>query len=365
VAIVHDWFQGYHGSERVVETLRSDCFPGAAGVDIYTFSAEPEVLPAELAQAIVRQSRLARMPLLRQRGYAPGYWRYLLPYMPLYFEHLDLSAYDLVVSSSHACALAARGSNAVNICYCHTPMRYLWLADVDRRKTGLTGKVMDAFAPWLRRRDLRAASQVEHFVANSSIVAQRIRSIYGREARVIHPPVDVDSFDPTATKDRDHFLWVGRFVPYKRPELVLDAVRELDVKLTMVGVGPLAAELRARAPRNVEIREWVDRSALCSLFDHAGGFIHIGDEDFGIATVEALAAGTPVIGSASGGARDTIEDSVDGVLVREKTVDAIRGAVRMVREREWDPELLASRARRFSRGRFVAEIGRYVTEAWV
>ncbi len=360
VAIVHDWFQGYHGSERVVETLLSQCFPGAERIDIYTFSVARTLLPDHLASAIVRDSRLSRLPVLRQVGHKPGYWRYLLPYMPLYFEHLNLDDYDIVVSSSHACALAAHGRRAINVCYCYTPMRYLWLADLDRRKEGPAGSAIDAFAPWLRARDLRAARRVEDFVAISTAVAERIRRVYGRDAQVIHPPVDVDEFKTTVQKDRDHFLWVGRFVPYKEPEVVLEAFRGLDLRLTMVGGGPLAGKLRAAAGANVEIRDWTARDQLRDLFAHAGGFVHVGEEDFGIATVEALAAGTPVIARASGGSLDTVQPGLDGVLVDEPDVGSIRRAVQQVREESWDPAGLAGRARRFSRERFVAEIGAYL-----
>ena len=360
VAIVHDWFQGYHGSERVVETLLSDCFSGAECVDIYTFSAARSLLPDHLAAAIVRDSRLSRLPGVRQHGHEPGYWRYLLPYMPVYFEHLDLDGYHLVVSSSHACSLAAHGRNAINVCYCYTPMRYLWLADVDRRQSRFGGIAIDAFAPWLRRRDLRAAGRVEEFIAISTAVAARIGRVYGREARVIHPPVEVGQFDATAPKDRDHWLWVGRFVSYKQPELVLEAFRGLDLRLTMVGGGPLAERLRSSASPNVEIRDWTARDELRDLFARAGGFIHVGEEDFGIATVEALAAGTPVVARACGGALDTVEPGIDGLLIDAPDVGSIRRAVQQVRAESWDPGSLADRAQRFSRERFVSEIGEYL-----
>jgi glycosyltransferase involved in cell wall biosynthesis len=348
----------------VVEALLSDCFGGAERIDIYTFSAARSLLPEHLSAAIVQDSRLSRLPLIRQRDHEPGYWRYLLPYMPLYFERLPLDGYDLVVSSSHACALAARGGRALNLCYCYTPMRYLWLADLDRRKSGLTGGVMDAFAPWLRRRDRRAAAHVEHFVAISSAVAERIERVYGRRARVIHPPVDVDQFDHAAAKDRDHFLWVGRFVAYKQPELVLDAFRGLDCRLTMVGGGPLADRLRELAPPNVEIHDWLERDRLRELFNGAGGLIHIGEEDFGITVVEALAAGAPVIVRAAGGALDTVENGTDGYLLQEPSAESIRDAVERVRARDWNPAELANRARRFSREQFVSELQSHVRELW-
>jgi glycosyltransferase involved in cell wall biosynthesis len=355
---VHDWFQGFHGSERVVEAMRTGVFDEAA--DVFTFHAERDMLPASLARAIVRESRVARLPGVRDAGR----WRYLLPYMPIYFAHLDLSEYDVVVSSSHACALHVRPpAAAAHVCYCYTPIRYVWLPETDeRRLSSAASLTLRATAPWFRRRDRRAARRPDSFVAISTAVAERIRRFYGREATVIHPPVDVSDFRHDAPKDRDRFLWVGRLVPYKRPGLVLEAFRSLPYRLTIVGEGPLEAELRASLPENVELLGWQSREQLADLFAGAGGFIHVGEEDFGISMVEALAAGTPVIANSRGGARDIVRDGVDGRLVEDVSVASVRRAVEEIRAGEWDADALRERAESFSRPKFVRRFGAHVAD---
>ncbi len=251
VAIVHDWFQGYHGSERVVEAIADDVLAEAGRVDILTFHAARELLPPRLAARIVRESRASRLPGLRQVGHDPGRWRYLLPYMPRYFRSLDLGGYALVVVSSHACAInASPPPGTPCVCYCHTPMRYAWLTETERgRLSGARGAALRALSGFLRRRDRSAARRPDLLIANSTAVAERIRRFYGREAATIHPPVEVEELRPARAARRNGFLWVGRLVPYKRPLLVAEAFRDLPHRLTMVGIGPQEEELRARAPR--------------------------------------------------------------------------------------------------------------------
>ena len=241
-AIVHDWFQGYHGAERVVETMRSGLFAPGNGPDVFTFHAAKELLPPELAASIRKESRLASLPGLRQRGHDPGRWRLLVPAMPRYFSRLDLDAYDLVISSSHAFAVQARSrEDAAHVCYCYTPIRYAWMPETDARAR--------AFRGWLRRIDLAASRRPDAYVAISAAVQQRIQRFYGRDSTVVHPPVDVGDFDPHGEREPGQFVWAHRLVTYKNPAAVVEAFRDEPYRLSMIGVGPLEATLRASLRR--------------------------------------------------------------------------------------------------------------------
>jgi glycosyltransferase involved in cell wall biosynthesis len=354
-AIVHDWFQGFHGSERTVAAML-DVF--VRDPDILTFHAERDLLPGRLAAAIVQESRLARLPGIRQHGHDPGRWRWLLPYMPRFFERLDLSAYEVVVSSSHACAAGVRPpADTLHVCYCYTPIRYVWMPQAERRRArGLKGLALMTLRGRLRAWDLRAAERPDVYVAISSAVAERVAAFYGRDAVVVPPPVAVEDFSHERDREPRRFLWVHRLVPYKRPLEVAAAFRELpDLRLTMVGIGPLEAELRAKLPPNVDLLGWLPRDRLSSLFARSAGFIHVGEEDFGISMVEALAAGVPVLAADRGGARDIVRPGRDGVLISDPADPAqIRTGVRVLSERGWDADELRRSAQRFSEQRFRA-----------
>jgi glycosyltransferase involved in cell wall biosynthesis len=356
-AVVHDWFQGFHGSERTVAAM-FDLF--RRDPDVLTFHAARELLPDRLTAAIVQESRLGRLPGVRQRGHDPGRWRWLLPYMPRYFERLDVSGYELVLSSSHACAAGVRTApGTLHACYCHTPMRYAWMPQAERHRVrGPKGVALRAMRGGLRRWDLCASRRPDFYMANSSAVAERIARFYGREATVVHPPVAVTDFPRDVPRDPGRFLWVHRLVAYKRPLEVAEAFRRLpELRLTMVGVGPLERELRATLPENVDLLGWVPRERLARLFAAASGFIHVGEEDFGISMAEALAAGTPVVAADRGGARDIVRPGRDGVLISDGSNPLeIAAAVSDVAGREWDRDDLRMSATRFSVERFRARL---------
>jgi glycosyltransferase involved in cell wall biosynthesis len=180
---------------------------------------------------------------------------------------------------------------------------------------------------------------------------------------VIHPPVDVGDFDPSLEKEPGSFLWVHRLIPYKNPELVAEAFRDLPYRLTMVGVGPLERRLRRMLPPNVELLGWVPRDELARLYASSSGFVHVGEEDFGITMVEALAAGTPVVALDAGGARDIVRPGVDGVLVRRAELGELRAAIRSVADSAWDPAELRSRSLEFSTERFLERMRAWLDDS--
>jgi glycosyltransferase involved in cell wall biosynthesis len=357
-AIVHDWFQGYHGSERVVEAMRT-VFPTESRPDVFTFHAARELLPPELSAAIVQESRLAALPGIRQRGHHRGRWRYLLPLMRRYFRSLNLEEYDLVISSSHAFAVDVRPRNdALHVCYCYTPMRYAWLPEAERGRA----RALRPLRGRLRRVDLQASRRPDGYVAISEAVRQRIAAAYGRDAVVIHPPVELADLDPGAEKEPGHFVWVQRLVAYKRPLLVAEAFRGLPYRLTMVGIGPLERRLRRRLPPNVTLLGWQPRREVASLLARASGFVHVGEEDFGISMVEALGSGAPVLALARGGALDIVRDEIDGVLVERAEVEEVRRGLNLLAARDWARETLVAHAQTFSRDRFLVRFGAFLEE---
>jgi glycosyltransferase involved in cell wall biosynthesis len=363
-AIVHDWLQGYHGSERTADAMRTELFAGSAPPDVYTFVVASEHIPPAFAASVVEESALARLPGFRPGKSDAGRWRYLLPLMPRYFRSLDLDQYDLVIASSHSCAVQARPrADALYVCYCYTPMRYAWLPELESaRVKGAARLPLRLLSGRLRRSDLEASRRPDAYVAISEAVRDRIVRLYGREATVIHPPVDVDDFAPATEKEPGRFLWVNRLVSYKQPELVMEAFRDLPYRLTMVGVGPMEDDLRKRLPPNVELHGWVGREELARLFGRSSGFIHVGEEDFGISMVEALASGTPVVALARGGALDIIRPGIDGVLIERPELAPLRDAIRGVAEQSWDQAALVERAQLFSRARFVERMRAYLGE---
>jgi glycosyltransferase involved in cell wall biosynthesis len=241
-------------------------------------------------------------------------------------------------------------------------MRYAWMPEVEQdRLRGAKGVGLRILGAHLRRVDGEAARRPHALVANSSAVQRRIRQFYGREATVIPPPVNVEPLDSHAEKDPERFLWVHRLIEYKRPELVMEAFRGLPYRLTMVGVGPLADRLRSRLPANVELHGWLPQAELDDLYARSSGFIHVAEEDFGITMVEALAAGTPVIGLNRGGAQDIVRPGIDGLLLEEPTVDKLRAAIESLASGRWERDALAKRASEFSRERFLDRMSAYVS----
>lgn len=346
VAIAHEWLIRYAGSERVVEQLLV-AFPRAR---LLTTVLDRTALPPPFHEAA--PSLLDRVP-----G-AHSHHEWLLPLMPLSWRlRAPIRDVDVVIASSHACANAVRIARGIPlVSYCHTPMRYAWDFGAERERFPRPIRPAARFGmAAFRRWDRKIAARVTHFVANSSAVAARIERHYGRASEVVFPPVRTTFFTPGAEADRgDRFLYVGRLTGYKRPELVVEAFAGSDHALDVVGEGPLLEPLRARAGGNVRFHGSVTDDGLRDLYRSARALVYPVDEDFGIGMAEAQACGTPVVGLASGGALDIVEDGVTGILVAEQTVEAVRSAVDRAASTTFSQSTISERAARFGEERFRA-----------
>lgn len=350
VAIVHYWLVGMRGGEKVVEAL-CEMFPQA---DIFTHVYTPDAVSETIRRHKITTSFINALP-----ASARLYKRYL-PLMPLALEQLDLHGYDLVISSESG---PAKGvippPSARHLCYCHSPMRYLWNMFHDyRRQSGLlTRLAMPPIAHYLRVWDTVSANRVDHYVANSRTVAGRIRRYYGREADVVWPPVDVDAFQSVGTDERgDYMLMVGELVAYKRPELAVEAFNRMRRKLVVIGGGEMLDRIRRIAGPTVTVLGPAPFAELRHHYARCQALIFPGEEDFGIVPVEAMASGRPVIAYGRGGATETVVPRVSGILFDEQSVDALIEAVEGFREDDFDPTAIVSHARSFSRDVFTGRM---------
>ena len=327
VAIVHDWLVTYAGAERVLEQMIA-CFPQADIFSLVDFVDDRKFLHGKRATT----SFIQRLPLARKK------YRAYLPLMPLAIEQLDLSAYDLVISSSHAVAKGVlTGPDQVHVSYVHSPIRYAWdlqhqYLEQSNLTSGLRSVMARVVLHYIRNWDTRTSNSVDHFVANSQFIARRIRKVYHRESRVIFPPVDVQSFIVGEDKE-DFYLTASRMVPYKKIDLIVEAFSRMPGKrLVVIGDGPEMKAIRAKAGPNVEILGYQPFAVLHDHMRRAKAFVFAAEEDFGIAPVEAQACGTPVIAFGKGGVLETVRElghaHPTGVFFREQSVPAVVGAVR-------------------------------------
>jgi len=347
VALVHDWLTGMRGGEKVIELIGS-LYPTAP---LYTLFHFPGSVSPAIESHPIHTSFLQRAPGIRRR-----YRRYL-PLFPVAIEELDLTAYDLIISSSHCVAKGVIPSpDAFHICYCHTPMRYAW--DQEHayfpRRTGAGARLRSLALSALRTWDVSSAARVNLFVANSSFVARRIRSYYGREAEILHPPADVEYFTPGAVKENGYCLMVSALAPYKRVDLAIAACDRLGMELRIVGDGPERERLEELAGPRTHFLGNVEPRRLRELYRGAAVFLQPGVEDFGIASVEALACATPVVAVAKGGVLDIVEDGRHGVLYPDWGGPAdLAEAIDKARQIDFNALDLRSRAESFSARRFV------------
>ena len=368
VAVVHEWMVMFAGSERVVQHILR-CFPSA---DLYSVISimERDEAP-ELIDRLKGTTFIQRMPWLRKM-----YRRYL-PLMPLAIEQLDLSDYDIVISSNHAVAKGViTGPDQLHISYVHSPMRYAWdmqqkyLKDsgLDR---GLKGYLARRMLFNIRMWDSVSANRVDHFLANSHYIKRRIAKTYRREADVIYPPVDLEWFSPEGERG-DYYVTASRLVAYKQAQLVVETFAKMpDRRLVVIGDGPEMGRIKRMATPNIELLGHQPNEALREHMRRARAFVFAAEEDFGIMPIEAQACGAPIIAFGRGGSTETVlpfgtEDRPSGILFDEQTPASLAAAIELFEANEtaFTPQASYDNAMRFSAPRFEKEISQYILQKW-
>jgi glycosyltransferase involved in cell wall biosynthesis len=290
--------------------------------------------------------------------------------MPLAIEQFDLSAYDLILSSSHAVAKGViTGANQLHICYCHSPIRYVWdLTHQYLRESGLTKGLKGWLAKYILHRlriwDARTANGVDEFIANSHYIARRIKKTYGRAAEVIYPPVEIDKFALRQEKE-DFYFTLSRMVPYKKINMIVEAFSGMPEKrLIVAGDGPDFKKIRALAGPNVELVGYQPTDAIIDYMQRAKAFVFAAEEDFGIVPVEAQACGTPVIAYGRGGALETVISGISGLFFDEQTPESLRDAIARFEKHygDFDPSLIRANALQFSADKFRENFRSFASE---
>jgi glycosyltransferase involved in cell wall biosynthesis len=357
VAIIHYWLVGMRGGEKVLDAL-CELYPQA---DIFTHVVVPDAISPRLRAHKIRTSFVARLPR------ASSWYRHYLPLMPIALEQLDLREYDLIISSESG---PAKGivprPDALHVCYCHSPMRYVWNMYHEYRSSAgpLARASMPLLTHYLRGWDESSASRVDRFVANSHNVAARIWKYYRRDAAVVHPPVDVDAFAPiSGVRRADYFLVVGELVHYKRADLAVQAFNATGKRLVVIGGGPMLAQLRRNAKSNVSVLGPQPFEVLRHYYASCRALIFPGEEDFGIVPVEAMAGGCPVVAYGRGGVIETVVDGITGILFGRQVVDDLIAAIERVDRMEFDRKVLVQHAQAFSATRFKQQMSSLIDGA--
>ncbi len=373
VALVHDWLTGMRGGEKCLEVM-AELFPAA---DLFTLLHVPGSVSAVIERRRIVTSFVQRLPQAERR------YRWALPLFPRAVEAFDLDAYDLVLSSSHCVAKGARARpGALSVCYCYTPMRYVWdrFDDYFGHQPPVLRRLISLQAARLRAWDRRTAARVHRWLPISTVVRQRLLDWYGVEparTRIVFPPVDVTRFrgagalpPPPGLQTGSYDLVLSALVPYKRIDLAVQASVQAGRQLVVAGDGPERRRLEAlaaasRGSGQVRFVGAVDDASLPAYYGHCRAFVFPGLEDFGITPLEATAAGRPVVAYRAGGVLDTVREGLNGVFCEEQTAAALAEALADPRlDGPWDGEAMARHAEAFGRERFRAELAAALAEAW-
>lgn len=331
-AIICDWLVSTGGAEQVLKNIL-ECYPEADLFSVVDFFDDKN-------REHFLKNKKATTTFIQKFPFAKKYYRYYLPFMPLAIEQLDLSAYDLVISSSHAVAKGViTGANQLHISYVHSPMRYAWdLQHQYLKESGLDKGFKSYLVKYLLHKmrlwDLRTVKNVDYFLANSRFIAKRIWKTYRRESEVLYPPVNISRFIPKAEKE-NFYLTASRLVPYKKIDLIVESFSAMpDKKLIVIGDGPDMKKIKSKAKNNIEMLGFQSSDVLQDYLQRAKAFVFAAEEDFGIVPVEAQAAGTPVIAFGKGGCLETVKgfgecESPTGIFFKEQTMDDLISAVNL------------------------------------
>ncbi len=359
IALVHDWLTGMRGGEKVLEVL-CELFSDAT---LFTLVHNKGSVSPTIEKMKIRTSIIQHLPNSASR------YQYYLPLMPFAIERFDMSEFDFIISSSHAVAKGVRTrKNAIHICYCHTPMRYIWDQYENyfsKTQSGLaTRTAMGLFRRYLQNWDVKSSSGVNYFIANSKNVQERIKRIYNRESEVIYPPVETSRFK-ISKNEGEYFLIVSALVPYKRIDIAVDAFNEIGERLVIVGVGSELEKLKKMANTNIEFHGWASDEKLTDYYANCKALIFPGEEDFGIVPLEAMASGKPVIAYGKGGALETVigdGENKTGIFFQEQTKASLIEAVKKFDNQKYDAAAIHKHALQFDRSIFKSMIKNYINE---
>lgn len=359
IAIVHDWLTGMRGGEKVLEVL-CELYPHAT---LFTLLHNKGSLSTTIEQMKIKTSFINKLPFKQKK------YRSYLPIFPIAMELMDFYEYDVIISTSHCVAKNAKGKkDALHICYCHTPMRYVWEMYEEyfgKGKAGVfTRAAMKLISPLLRKWDVKTSSRVNYYIANSKNVANRINNYYKRSSDIIYPPVDCSQFQ-LSESNKDYFLIVSALVPYKRVDMAIKVFNKLGKKLVIVGSGPEEKYLRSIAKDNIEFFGWTNNDELANYYANCKALIFPGIEDFGIVPLEAMASGKPVIAFAKGGALETVVESDQlktGVFFYEQNEKSLEDAINRFENTMFIPKQIREHALKYDRASFKAQIKSYIEE---
>lgn len=352
IALVHDWLSNIGGAEQVLLSL-SQLFPEAP---IFT-SVYNQTEISQFKDKKIYTSFIQKLPFGQKKP------QLYLSFMPYVFENFDLSEFDLVISDCHACSKGVLTKpETLHICYCHTPIRYIWLPWIDPRLS--RNWIKKFISHKLRIWDFQAASRVDRFVANSKTVAERIKKYYRREAKVIYPPVETKHFQPLKSLNKlgNYYLLVSRLVAYKKIDIVIEAFNKLGLPLKVIGSGPELSRLMKQAKKNIEFLGPLSKEEVRQYYAAALAFVFPAEEDFGIVPIEAMASGRPVIAYKKGGVTESVLEGVTGEFFEKQQADSIIEVIKAFDPTKYNPLKIRKRAEEFDEKVFKEKFIKFIKE---